>query len=122
VFDDPGIAPLRAAVEAGRDEVLIDAACESELERVLGYAFYREILPPQKQRACLDEARRVVRRISSDSADKTPLPRCRDPDDQKFLELALAGRADCLVTKDLELLRLARRRLPFRIIRPCEKF
>jgi hypothetical protein len=46
------------------------------------------------------------------------LPRCRDPHDQKFLELALAAQADALVTKDQALLELARRKLPFRIAAP----
>ena len=29
---------------------------------------------------------------------------CRDPDDNKLLEIAVAGRADCLVTGDQDLL------------------
>jgi hypothetical protein len=29
---------------------------------------------------------------------------CRDPDDNKLLEIAIAGRADCLVTGDQDLL------------------
>ena len=37
VFDDPSVAPIRAAGEAKRAEVFIDAACEAELERALGY-------------------------------------------------------------------------------------
>ena len=50
------------------------------------------------------------------------LPRCRDPDDQKFLEAALAAHADYLITKDRALLYFARRRsrpLPFRIVTPA---
>lgn len=31
-------------------------------------------------------------------------PRCADPDDQKFIELAYASQADCLVTEDSKLL------------------
>ena len=44
---------------------------------------------------------------------------CRDPDDDKFLELALLGDADCLVTGDQDLLSMT----PFRgieILRPIE--
>ena len=44
---------------------------------------------------------------------------CRDPDDDKFLELALLGDADCLVTGDQDLLEM----IPFRgieILRPIE--
>ena len=35
------------------------------------------------------------------------VPRCRDPSDRPFLELAVAGRADALVTGDGDLLALA---------------
>jgi predicted nucleic acid-binding protein len=41
--------------------------------------------------------------------DDIPLPRCGDPDDQKFLELALASGARWLLSKDNELLKLDRR-------------
>jgi predicted nucleic acid-binding protein len=41
--------------------------------------------------------------------DDTRLPRCADPDDQKFLELAFASRARWLLSKDKELLKLDRR-------------
>jgi predicted nucleic acid-binding protein len=44
----------------------------------------------------------------TDSGDVT-LPRCRDRDDQKFLELAHQAGAAALLTRDEELLRLARR-------------
>ncbi len=36
-----------------------------------------------------------------------PVPVCRDPDDQQFLELAILGKADALVTGDDDLLALA---------------
>jgi predicted nucleic acid-binding protein len=42
-------------------------------------------------------------------ADATGLPRCADPDDQKFMELALASGARWLLSKDHELLKLDRR-------------
>ena len=51
------------------------------------------------------------------------LPRCADPDDQKFLELARDCRADLLLTKDGDLLALATRKvraLPFLIVNPRE--
>jgi putative PIN family toxin of toxin-antitoxin system len=120
VFDDPGIAALRAACLGGSIEVVIDAECEAELERVLGYRFYREVLPIEKQAACLAECRRIARRLDApaEGAPACKLPSCRDPDDQKFLELARAARADALVTKDEALLELSRRGLPFLIVKP----
>lgn len=114
VFDEPSARHLRSAAY----EILIDAACEAELERVLGYALGRWSLVPERQLACLDECRRLARRVAP-RAGATWLPRCRDADDQKFLELAAACGADALVTKDDALLELAGR-VSFRVARPAE--
>jgi len=38
------------------------------------------------------------------------LPACKDPDDQKFLELAVGAGATHLLTRDRALLKMARRR------------
>ncbi len=114
VFDDPSIAPIKAAVAANRAEV---AACEVELERALGYDLGKRTVDAA---ACIAECRRVARRIESPlpEAERARLPACRDPDDQKFLEAALAARAEFLLTKDRALLDLARRPAPFRILSP----
>ena len=117
VFDDPAIAPIKAAVAAHRAEVFIDAACEAELERALGYDLGKRSVDIA---ACLAECRRVARRIEAapTEAQRAGLPRCRDKDDQKFLEAALAARADVLVIKDRALLDLARSRIAvfFRVL------
>ncbi|MBS2131734.1 PIN domain-containing protein [Burkholderia thailandensis] len=58
----------------------------------------------------------------ADDAPPRPLPKCRDRDDQKFLELAYAARADWLVSKDRALLKLTRRTerdFGFRIAQPA---
>jgi putative PIN family toxin of toxin-antitoxin system len=104
VFDEPTLAGLRAAVAEGRAEVVIDSACRAELERVLAYPLGRSV----DVSACLEQCEKVVIRIE-DVASVGGLPVCRDPDDQKFLTLAAGARADCLVSRDRELLRLARR-------------
>ena len=118
VFKDPAIAPLQAAVAEGRAEILIDAACEAELARVLAYDLGRHSIGPHAQAACLAECRRVAGRIQNSSLGGTDLPRCEDPADQIFLEAALAARADVLVTKDRALLALRGRRIPFKILAP----
>ena len=117
VFDDPSIAPIKAAVAANRVELFTDTACEAELERALGYDLGKRSVDVA---ACIAECRRVARRIGSAApeAERARLPACRDPDDQKFLEAALAARAEFLVTRDRALLELARRPLPFRILAP----
>jgi putative PIN family toxin of toxin-antitoxin system len=123
VFGDPGLAPLRAAFEAGRIEIFIDEACEAELARVLGYPLRKRILDAAGQQACMAECRRIAQRIDPAHRQKgqgplAALPRCRDADDQKLLEAAAAAGADLLVTKDNALLELARRNLGFRIVKP----
>lgn len=118
VFDEPSLAPLRAAHAGGRVEIVMDEACEAELARVLAYDLGKHTIDAGAQARCLEQCRRIARYADAGAAAAASLPRCRDPHDQKFLELALAARADALVTKDQALLELARRKLPFRISAP----
>lgn len=125
VFDDPSVHRLRNAVHLGRAQIYIDTACDAELERVLAYDLGRHSIAPAAQAAALAQARRLAQRIAGglSAAERASLPQCRDPDDQKFIEAAVAARADVLITKDRALLELNRRRtraLPFRVITPSE--
>ncbi len=106
VFDDPGTAPLRASIEAGRVAVYTNPECVAELHRVLGYPRFR--LGEAAQTEALDWFAAHAR-IFEPGTPLPALPRCSDPDDQKFLELAWAAQADFLVTKDKALLELGRR-------------
>jgi uncharacterized protein len=116
VFDDACVGPLRAAQAAGRVEIVIDEACEAELVRVLAYDLGKYSLDADQQTRCVARARGVARKVAP--AAVAGLPRCRDPDDQKFLELAAAAEADFLVSKDQALLALAPRVTQFRIVAP----
>lgn len=109
VFGDAAVAPLARALADGRAEAITDVRCRDEWCRVLAY--------PQ---LALDEAGRQAALAAHDrwvrcagEAWSPPsgirLPRCADPDDQKFLELALAVEADWLLSKDKAVLRLGRR-------------
>ncbi|MCU0804716.1 MAG: putative toxin-antitoxin system toxin component, PIN family [Burkholderiales bacterium] len=116
-FDDPALEPLRAAWDEGSLVPLIDNHCEVELQRVLAY-------PAIARRAA--RAGNAVRtylacceRVADDVPPTAALPRCRDPEDQKFLVLAGRGRADALLTRDRLLLELARS-APFAICAPDE--
>ena len=122
VFADQVVIPIRDAVAGARAAVYIDERCEAELERVLAYDLGRHSIDAAAQAACLAACRRVTLKIESPAQEamQVQLPQCRDPDDQKFLEAALAARADFLVTKDLALLELARRVREFRILTPAE--
>lgn len=110
VFADPRAAGLRAALADGAIEAVTNAACREEWQRVLHY--------PQLR---LTDAARLVHGDSHDAMvrcladDATPrraavaLPRCADPDDQKFLQLALASGARWLVSRDGDVLALRHR-------------
>ena len=120
VFKDSSVLHLKKTVSDGEAQIFINSACEAELERVLAYDLARHTLVASAQADCLAECRRIAQRIDSAApeAERKLLPRCVDPDDQKFLELALAAQADVLITKDHKLLELARRTKPFRILNP----
>ncbi len=119
VFNDAALAPLKAQVGCGAAEIVMDAACDMELVRVLGYPLQKWTLDEATRSACIAHFRSIVRSVDTPAAQK--LPACRDPDDQKFLILAAGTGAHCLVTKDRDLLKLAKRRhaLPFHIVTPA---
>jgi putative PIN family toxin of toxin-antitoxin system len=109
VFKDPLTVPLRQALESGQLRWLSTDAMRDELARVLAYpqiakrlAFYA--LEPQEVLAARDALVRTV-----DTAPKAPVT-CKDPDDQCFIDLAVAHQ--CLVlSKDQAVLCMAKRLL-----------
>ena len=122
VFDDPGTAAIRAAAQADEAEIFATADCLQELARVLTYPMRKAPLDAAARADCLARFSRAVRMVEAAGwRGEGGLPRCADADDQKFLELARACRADFLVTRDRDLLVFARRKhqpLPFRIVTP----
>lgn len=119
VFADPRHEPLREAWRAGRLVPLASDACLAEFERVLDYPNLaaRDAQERAAHVAAFRDYRRHAEAVAVDLARLRSLPACRDPDDQKFLELAAAGHADALVTGDKRLLEL-RRRVDFAILAP----
>ncbi|MEZ5613631.1 MAG: putative toxin-antitoxin system toxin component, PIN family [Rhodocyclaceae bacterium] len=119
-FSDPAAAPIRRALRTGKAVCCSNAACRDELARVLSYPQFK--IPGHEVRRILD-AYAALAQFCDAAAGATlpPLPQCRDPDDQKFLELAQAAKADLLVSKDKALLALAKKagRLGFRIATPA---
>lgn len=106
VFGDPRVEPLRAALQCGDVIGVRDDACRDEWIRVLAYPLL-----------ALDEVRRAHRLAGYDALlhPAAPLrsgrvvPRCADPDDQKFLQLAADAGARWLLSRDAAVLRLAKR-------------
>ena len=117
-WQDPRSAALLAAIEAGAASCFADAGALDELQRVLGYPQFGRNAAAQA--ALLERYRAIVVEVPA-GAPLPDLPRCRDRDDQKFLELAARCGAELLVTRDRELLKLAHSRrhpAPFGIAVP----
>jgi predicted nucleic acid-binding protein len=106
VFGDPRCAVLRADLEEGRLEAVTNQACRGEWLAVLAYpALALGEAVRERAIAAFDAQVREV----ADLASTVHLPRCADPDDQKFLLLAATAGARWLLSRDRALLVLARR-------------
>lgn len=106
VFDGNEVTGLKQARQDNAVEFVIDAACLDEVTRVLAYPEFS--LGESAIAANLATIGELARFIEGAGA-AAPLPRCSDPDDQKFLQLASAAKADALITRDKALLKLGRR-------------
>ena len=107
VFDEPETSALRVSVETGRSHWLATAAMREELARVLAYPqivkrlTHRE-LPASTVLAHFDRWAQL-----QPDAPKAAYV-CKDPDDQKFIDLAVTHRA-ALHSKDSHVLRMRKR-------------
>ena len=140
-FDDAGARPLLRALEEGRARSAVSDATLDEWRRVLTYPEFA--LDEARQAALFERYRALSAPEAAPAAagrprEETPIhdglshpsgwkpvwgrmPRCSDPDDQKFIELAAAAHAQALVSKDRAVLRLRRGCAPyFRIMTPAE--
>lgn len=111
VFRDPLCSHLLSAMQRGAVQAVTREDCRAEWQRVLHYP-QLPVDEPQRPGfvAAFDAAIQLLPPEASTLREGDPdLPRCADPDDQKFLELALACGARWLLSKDKELLKLDRR-------------
>ena len=109
VFNDAATLPLKKALETGELDWLATQAMRDELARVLAYP---KIVPRLKcyklsagdVLASFDCHARLIAVAARASAS------CRDPDDQKFIDLAVAWRA-LLLSKDHAVISMKKRLL-----------
>ena len=111
VFDEPRMRPLHADLAAGRVRCHHSPHLFSELADVLTRPQFG--LDARAQGEAMAQAR-MLSQLESEPAQPAPL-RCRDPDDQPFLDLAFALRAEVLLSKDKALLALARKARPYQL-------
>ncbi len=104
LFHSGALSWLRAAWRSGDIRPLASRETAAELVRVFAYPKFA--LDAEERRDLLDDYLPFCETVIV--PDPPPaVPECRDPLDRPFLELALAGRADALVTGDTDLLALA---------------
>lgn len=114
VFNDPACEPLKLALAAEKLQWLATLPMRDELARVLTYpkiavrlAFYQ--LSAAQVLARFDALARLV-----DVAPKAGVT-CSDPDDQKFIDLAVAHQAQ-LLSKDKAVLCMNKRLLTLGVL------
>src|SRR3979490_446489 len=83
VFNDASIAPLKAAREAGLIRVVTNEACLAEFHHGLVYPQFG-LIDAQRQNCLAEVERCVLRHAEARHGSSFALPRCTDPDDQKF--------------------------------------
>lgn len=109
VFRDPRWSELRAALEAKEVEAITREDCRREWQIVLDYPHLPLDEQARRHSAAEFDALIHCEALTPSTESAMKLPVCKDPDDQKFLEVARDVRADALITKDKALLKLARR-------------
>jgi predicted nucleic acid-binding protein len=107
VFDEPKAAALRTSVETGASGWIATAAMREELARVLAYPqivkrLTARALPADTVLAHFDRHAQL-----QPDAPKAPYA-CKDADDQKFIDLAVAHNA-ALHSKDAQVLCMKKR-------------
>lgn len=118
VFHDTGLGWLQQAVDQQRITVVTHTAAIDELRRVLTYpqcklgALEQEALLNRYRAACMEAALPAGFSLEN-LLLPAGFPNCRDSDDQHFLALAYHAKADGLVTKDKQVLRLKKRATRF---------
>jgi putative PIN family toxin of toxin-antitoxin system len=106
-FCDSRVRPVADAIERGLLQAATSSACLQELRRALGYAQVK--LDTRAQQLAYERYTAFARVYPVPESSATAgMPRCEDPNDQKFLELAWHARASHLLTRDKALLKLAR--------------
>ena len=114
VFADPGVSRLFSALQEGALRWVATDAMLNELRHVLSR-------PPLLARRPehLEDSIAAWCGLVAAPADAPPRLLCSDPDDQKFIDLALQRGSRWLISRDRALLKLGRRALGYGV-RVCQ--
>ena len=117
-FNDAMALPIRPTIENHHALCYASQNTLAELSRVLTYPELH--LEPSAQSALLTRYQSWFGDVHVVRTTHRKLPRCSDPDDQMFLELAASVAADFLISKDKAVLALKRHAPGFKIFTPGE--
>ena len=109
LFEDPSTIPLRAALQSGAISHLATGSMRDELERVLTYPHLIKRMAKSNIQAPDILNRFDEYQLAAEPAAKAACT-CKDPDDQKFIDLAVAH-AVPLLSKDKAILCMKKRLL-----------
>jgi uncharacterized protein len=98
----PGFSAARALLQAQGGIVLASDATIAELQEVIIRPRFDRYIAREVRLKLAEEYAQKCRKV----AITAPIRACRDPKDDKFLELAVHGRAELIVTGDEDLLAL----------------
>ena len=109
VFKDPATIPLKAALESGTNQWIATQPMRDELERVLAYP---QIVPRLAfyQLTATDVLAQFDKFAQLEPVAPKASVTCKDADDQKFIDLAVAHKC-LLLSKDDAVLCMAKRLL-----------
>lgn len=109
LFEDPATIPLRAALQSGAISHLATASMRDELARVLTYPHLMKRMAKSNIQAP-DVLNRFDKYLLAAEPAAKAACTCKDPDDQKFIDLAVAH-AVPLPSKDKAILCMKKRLL-----------
>ena len=97
-----GSIPNRSILKAQQSQILASDATLMEFAEVMNRPRFDRYLEPILRRKLVAEYMNACKKV----VISIPIRACRDPRDDKFLEVAVHGRADAIVTGDADLLAL----------------
>jgi putative PIN family toxin of toxin-antitoxin system len=109
LFEDPATIPLRAALQSGAISHLATDSMRGELARVLTYPHLMKRMAKSNIQAS-DVLNRFDKYLLAAEPAAKAACTCKDPDDQKFIDLAVAH-AVPLLSKDKAILCMKKRLL-----------
>jgi putative PIN family toxin of toxin-antitoxin system len=109
VFADPSVARWVSAIESSEVRWIACPAMRSEFAHMVAHPRFARWQPGSERALSIFDRRA---QMQPEPAASSPRLRCRDADDQVFIDLALEHRVRWLLTRDKALLALARRARP----------